>query len=51
MKETLIKYIEAYASAKSTQNEILISYSVQALNKLLDEIFKDDARNTNTQEK
>lgn len=42
MKEKLIRYIEAYAAAKISKNEILIAYAVEKLNEIILEVFGDD---------
>ena len=41
MKEILIKYIEAYAAAKMSRNEILVAYAVEKLDEALLEVFND----------
>ena len=41
MKEILIKYIEAYADAKASGNQVLICYVVERLNEIFSEVFDD----------
>jgi hypothetical protein len=46
-KETLIRFIEAYADAKAIGNKTLISYAIENINSILDRIYAPTKDNAN----
>lgn len=42
MKEKLIKYIEAYAAARVSRNDVLIAHAIEKLDEIMLEVFSND---------